>query len=123
MSSLKSRSSSGHMWSRLRRFLPFLFSDLHFLSFVSIADALLLSISALIELTCVFIFYLFCLHASGALRKNLDPFDECDDAQIWQALEDVCLKKVDPFFLIPDSSFFSSSSFYSSDVEAVCAGC
>lgn len=30
---------------------------------------------------------------SGTLRKNLDPFDEYDDLQLWRALEDVKLKE------------------------------
>ena len=29
---------------------------------------------------------------SGTLRYNLDPFDEKTDADVWSALEDVCLK-------------------------------
>ncbi|RZC36351.1 multidrug resistance-associated protein, partial [Asbolus verrucosus] len=31
---------------------------------------------------------------SGTLRNNLDPFDEYDDAQLWDALEEVELKNV-----------------------------
>ncbi|XP_015840080.1 probable multidrug resistance-associated protein lethal(2)03659 isoform X1 [Tribolium castaneum] len=30
----------------------------------------------------------------GSLRKNLDPFDEFSDAEVWTALEDVQLKKI-----------------------------
>lgn len=30
---------------------------------------------------------------SGTMRKNLDPFDEYDDMQLWKALEDVELKE------------------------------
>ncbi|XP_044272820.1 probable multidrug resistance-associated protein lethal(2)03659 isoform X2 [Tribolium madens] len=32
----------------------------------------------------------------GTLRKNLDPFDEFSDAQLWSALEDVEMKSVIP---------------------------
>ena len=31
---------------------------------------------------------------SGSLRKNLDPFDELNDADLWAALEEVKLKEI-----------------------------
>ena len=31
---------------------------------------------------------------SGTVRRNLDPFDECTDVEVWQALESVSLKAV-----------------------------
>lgn len=29
---------------------------------------------------------------SGSLRKNLDPWDEYSDKQLWEVLEEVCIK-------------------------------
>lgn len=31
---------------------------------------------------------------SGTVRRNLDPFDNCSDVEVWQALESVSLKGV-----------------------------
>lgn len=31
---------------------------------------------------------------TGSLRRNLDPFDQCTDAILWQALQDVELKEI-----------------------------
>ncbi|KAF5288562.1 hypothetical protein FQA39_LY15341 [Lamprigera yunnana] len=31
---------------------------------------------------------------SGSVRKNLDPFDECDDDELWKALEQMKLKTI-----------------------------
>ena len=39
---------------------------------------------------------------SSTVRYNLDPFKKCDDTSLWQALEDVSLKKKED-----ELSFFS----------------
>lgn len=50
---------------------------------------------------------------SGTLRRNLDPFEEYADANIWQALEEVELKDIASGPLGLQSSVMSSGSNFS----------
>lgn len=53
---------------------------------------------------------------SGTMRKNLDPFEEFTDSQLWKSLEDVELKEA-----VQDLSLGLNSQMSEGDNFAVCS--
>ena len=64
-----------------------------FLNFVLIYLFIYLFLIAVVVVVVVFFFFKDPVLFSGSLRKNLDPFNQYEDSELWNALKEVRTKK------------------------------